>query len=127
MVSIDEMQAMLDDVAQAFPEEFFTRLNGGIILMPQAKRDRRKGAEGLYILGEYHSGGNLGRYIAIYYGSFERVYGHLSKERLAEQLDGTLKHEFTHHLESLSGERGLEIEDERFLADYLKRQSHRKD
>lgn len=125
MVSIDEMQAMLDDIAESLPHAFYTQLNGGIILMPQAKRDRRKGAEGLYILGEYYRGGNLGRYIAIYYGSFERVYGHLSKERLAEHLAGTLKHEFRHHLESLAGERGLEIEDEQFLADYLRRQARR--
>ena len=125
MISIDEMQAMLDGIAESLPEEFYTRLNGGIILMPQAKRDRRKGAESLFILGEYHNGGNLGRYITIYYSSFERVYGHLSKERLAEQLDGTLRHEFRHHLESLAGERGLEIEDEQFLADYLMRKVRR--
>ena len=126
MVSIDEMQTLLDDIAESLPGEFYTQLNGGIILMPQAKRDRRKGAEGLYILGEYYRGGNLGRYIAIYYGSFERVYGHLPKEQLAEQLAATLKHEFRHHLESLAGERGLEIEDELFLADYMRRQASRK-
>ena len=126
MVSIDEMQTLLDDIAESLPGEFYTQLNGGIILMPQAKRDRRKGAEGLYILGEYYRGGNLGRYIAIYYGSFERVYGHLPKEQLAEQLTATLKHEFRHHLESLAGERGLEIEDEHFLADYMRRQASQK-
>ncbi len=127
MVSIDEMQTMLDSIAEALPGAFYAQLNGGIILMPQAKRDRRKGAEGLYILGEYYRGGNLGRYIAIYYGSFERVYGNLPKEQLAEQLAATLKHEFRHHLESLAGERGLEIEDEQFLADYMRRQAYRKD
>ena len=52
MVSIYEMQTLLDDIAESLPGEFYTQLNGGIILMPQAKRDRRKGAEGLYILGE---------------------------------------------------------------------------
>ena len=125
MVSIDEMQTMLDGIAESLPDEFYTQLNGGIILMPQTKRDRRKGGEGLYILGEYYRGGNLGRYIAIYYGSFERVYGYLPKERLAEQLAATLKHEFRHHLESLAGERGLEIEDEQFLADYMHRQARK--
>lgn len=127
MVSIDEMQTMLDSIAEALPGEFYAQLNGGIILMPQTKRDRRKGAEGLYILGEYYRGGNLGRYIAIYYGSFERVYGNLPKEKLAEQLAATLKHEFRHHLESLAGERGLEIEDEQFLADYMRHQARQKD
>ena len=126
MISINEMQTMLDGIAESLPDEFYTQLNGGIILMPQAKRDRRKGGEGLYILGEYYRGGNLGRYIAIYYGSFERVYGYLSKEQLAEQLAATLKHEFRHHLESQAGERGLEIEDEQFLAGYMRRQAYRK-
>jgi len=64
-------------------------------------------------------------YIAIYYGSFERVYGHLSRESLKEQLAHTLKHEFTHHLESLAGERGLEIKDAKFLEDYLNRSGRR--
>lgn len=127
MVSIDEMQAMLDNIAETLPKEFYTQLNGGIILMPQAKRHQRAGAEGLYIMGEYYRGGNLGRYIAIYYGSFMRVHGHLTKERLAERLTSTLKHEFRHHLESLAGERGLEVEDEQFLAEYLRRQARGKE
>ena len=126
MVSIDEMQTMLEEIAGTFPREFFSKLNGGIILMPQAKRHDRTQAKGLYVLGEYYRGGNLGRYIAIYYGSFQRVHGHLPKDQLAEQLTSTLKHEFRHHLESLAGERGLEIEDERYLAEYLQRQAKEK-
>lgn len=124
MVSIDEMQLMLDNIAEELPKEFYIQLNGGIILMPQAKRHEKSGAAGLFILGEYYSGGNMGRYIAIYYGSFVRVYGQLTKEQLAGQLTSTLKHEFRHHLESLAGERGLEIEDEQFLKEYLRRQTH---
>jgi hypothetical protein len=121
------MQIMLDEIAEALPDEFYTQLNGGIILMPQAKRDLRSGAEGLYIMGEYYSGGNMGRYIAIYYGSFMRVYGYMLPEVLKEKLTGTLKHEFRHHLESLAGERGLEIEDEQFLAEYMSAQARRKE
>ncbi len=123
MISIDEMQALLDEIAQQMPEAFFERLNGGIVLLPQTKQDRRKGAEGLFIMGEYHRGGSMGRYIAIYYGSFTRVYGHLPKEELTGKLTDTLKHEFTHHLESLAGERDLEVEDERFLADYMSKRA----
>jgi hypothetical protein len=63
----------------------------------------------------------MGRYITIYYGSFSHVYGHLEKKALKEQLRETLKHEFTHHIESLAGERGLEIKDARYIADYLNR------
>ena len=120
MISIYEMQVMLDEIAETFPHEFFAQLNGGILLMPQAKPDRRPGAQGLYVLGEYCCGGSMGRYIAIYYGSFARVYGHLPPDELKERLTATLKHEFRHHLESLAGERSLIAEDEQFLADYIK-------
>ena len=119
MITIDEMQAMLDEIAETFPREFFAQLNGGIVLMPKAQPDRRPGAQGLYVLGEYYSGGSLGRYIAIYYGSLRGCTGAccpVSEERLA----ATLKHEFRHHLESLAGERSLIVEDEQFLADYIR-------
>jgi hypothetical protein len=72
----------------------------------------------LYTLGEYHHSYSMGRYITMYYGSFAVVYGHLSPEELKIRLRETLRHEFTHHLESLAGEKDLEIEDERQLARY---------
>lgn len=121
MISIEETEVMLDDIAAEFPEEFFRDLNGGIILLSEAKLNSKSSKNDLYILGEYYKGGAMGRYIAIYYGSFLHVFGHLKKESLREELERTLKHEFTHHLESLAGERGLEIKDARFLADYLNR------
>lgn len=121
MVSIDRMQEILEGLIDTLPEALFRELNGGVILLPNMKRNHRVPANDLYVLGEYHRGGNMGRYIAIYYGSFRRVYGHLDEERLAERLLHTLKHEFTHHLESLAGERGLEIEDEAFLRAYLEK------
>ena len=121
MISIEEMEAMLDEIATGIPQEFYRELNGGIILLPETKLNPLSRKNHLYILGEYHRGGNLGRYITIYYGSFSHVYGHLGKEALREQLTRTLKHEFTHHIESLAGERGLEIKDAQYLADYMER------
>ena len=121
MVSLDEMEEMLDEIAAGIPQEIYKELNGGIILLPEAKLNSISNKNDLYILGEYHKGGNMGRYITIYYGSFVHVYGHLGRESLKEQLKRTLKHEFTHHIESLAGERGLEIKDAQFLADYLNR------
>jgi hypothetical protein len=50
-----------------------------------------------------------------------RVFGHLDNEQLKKQLRKTLRHEFTHHIESLAGERGLEKKDAEFMARYLKR------
>ncbi len=117
MITIEETEKMLDDIANGFPNELYRELNGGILLLPQAKRN--PAGRNLYILGEYNKGGSLGRYIAVYYGSMIRVFGHLDKERFREELVRVLKHEFTHHVESLAGEKGLEIKDAQFLADYL--------
>ena len=124
MISIDEMEKMLDELASELPEEFYKELNGGIILLPETKFHNNKNADDLYILGEYHQEVSLGRYICIYYGSFLKVYGYLSKDKIRPQLRKVLRHEFRHHLESLAGERLLEIEDEQYILDYLKRYNH---
>lgn len=121
MITLEEMQTMLDEIADEFPKGIFDKLNGGIILLPQEKRNTRVKNGSLFILGEYYSGGNMGRYIAIYYGSFKRIFGHLSTENLRGQLIKTLKHEFVHHLESLAGEKDLIIEDQKYINNYLKR------
>lgn len=121
MVSIEEMEVMLDEISAELPQEIFKGLNGGILLLPQKKLHNESKADNLYILGEYHRDRTLGRFITIYYGSFALVYGDLPKERLKDEMRKTLKHEFLHHLEGLAGERDLEKEDALFIADYLKR------
>ena len=45
--------------------------------------------------------------------------------RQKEELRNVLIHEFTHHLESLVGERDLEIEDARELAKYKQRDARK--
>lgn len=120
MIPIDEMEIMLDEITAELPKDFFNALNGGIVLLPEQKLHPKSVGNDLYILGEYNHGGVFGRYIAIYYGSFERVYGHFSKAGLKEQLKSTIKHEFLHHLESMAGEKGLEIKDARDIQNYLK-------
>ncbi len=119
MVTIDEAEAMLDEVAQALPDEIFERLNGGIILRPEEKLSPHATSNNLYILGEYCSSKMLGRYILIYYGSFARIHGRLSPDDFREQLKKTLYHELTHHLESLAGEKDLEIKDAEKLREFL--------
>lgn len=121
MISLDEMEDMLDEIATELPKEIYKHLNGGIILLPDTKRNPLGRNNDLYIMGEYRIDGSMGRYITIYYGSFMRVFEDLPKELLKEQLAHTLKHEFTHHLESLAGERGLEVKDAQYMADYLNR------
>lgn len=118
MVSIDRVQALLDEICEEIPVEFFKYLNGGIYLLPGEKRNPI--GPDLLILGDYNHGGAMGRYIRIYYGSFMRVYGGLNEEQLKEQLREVLLHEFTHHLESLAGERSLEVKDRLFIEEYLR-------
>lgn len=116
MLSFDEVGNLLDGLAEEFPPEFYAELNGGICLLPEVKPNKEAGPD-LYIMGEYCRDA-MGRYINLYYGSFAAVYGELSDRELEDQLYETLAHEFTHHIESLAGERGLEIKDEEFLAEY---------
>ncbi|MDY3751186.1 metallopeptidase family protein [Christensenella minuta] len=118
-VTLDEMEQMLDELAEELPEAFFYGLNGGVVLLSQTERHPR-GQGGLYTLGCYFSGGEMGRYIAIYYGSFLRVFPGASREKIRRELRKTLRHEFRHHVESLCGENGLEVEDEVFLQNYLR-------
>jgi hypothetical protein len=117
MINRSEFEDMLDELACELPQEFYHSLNGGIIISEEAK-EHKESRGGLFVLGEYrHSA--LGRSIVIFYGSFKKVYGFLPRERLRAELRKTLRHEFRHHLESLAGERGLELEDEARLAQYL--------
>ena len=121
---------MLDDIAKDMPGDFYKELNGGIFLSPDTKlHPENQGdtaePENLYILGEYHNDrtgyGGLGRYIAIYYGSFAALYGNVSQARQKKELRRVLIHEFTHHMESLAGEYELEIKDAVQIEKYKRR------
>ena len=116
MVNMEEAGAMLDELAEELPAEFYRELNGGILLNPEAKRHPNE--PGLYIMGEYHTHHALGRYIVIYYGSFARLYGGLPPAHWKRELRHTLRHEFTHHVESLAGARDLERKDEERMERY---------
>jgi predicted Zn-dependent protease with MMP-like domain len=76
----------------------------------------------LYTLGDYHHDA-MGRYIFIYYGSLMNNYPHYTPVQLKTRLTELLLHEFTHHLESLAGEHGLEDKDKISIAEYKKQHS----
>jgi len=124
MYTIDDVADLLSDIVDEIPADFFKELNGGIILLDECKAHPASTGN-LFILGEYHRRHDMGRYICIYYGSFARLYPHLDMDALRKRLKDTLVHEFTHHLESLAGERGLEIQDKIRLHKY--RQLHKKE
>lgn len=115
---IEEVEILLEEIAEDIPHEFFKELNKGIILLPNYKlHPESRSKDKLYILGEYVRDFS-GRHITIYYGSYKQVYSGISRDRLREKLKDTLLHEFTHHLESLAGEKGLEIKDKIALDKY---------
>ena len=116
-LSFDEVGDLLDEMAEEFPEEFYQELNGGISLLPEAREDPQ--GENLYIMGEYCND-MMGKYINLYYGSFAALAEteDWTEEDWEDELYTTLSHEFTHHIEGLAGERGLEIKDELEMEQY---------
>ncbi|MCL2197457.1 MAG: metallopeptidase family protein [Defluviitaleaceae bacterium] len=118
MITFEEAEIILEEIAEALPSAIFDGLNGGYVLTPEVKMDKN----GLYILGHYHVQPNgLGRYITIYHGSIEAVYGNMNERGWRRKLKEVLHHELTHHLEHQAGDRSLEIQDEIDRAGYLRR------
>ena len=117
ILSFDQVGDLLDEMAEEFPQEFYADLNGGISLLPEAREDPE--GEDLYIMGEYCND-MMGRYIVLYYGSFAALAQQedWTEEDWEDELYTTLSHEFTHHMEGLAGERGLEIRDELEMEQY---------
>ena len=120
MITFDEAAEALDEIAQELPREIYADLNGGINLLPDEKFHPEGNGDDLYIMGEYCYN-NLGRYINIYYGSLTRVYPHLPAAKIKQKIADVLKHEFTHHLESLAGEKELAVKDTIDLEKYKRK------
>lgn len=118
MISLDEFEEMVLDIADTLPEEFYRELNGGVMVQPAHMRHPESVGNELSIMGQYVRHPHLGRYVVLYYGSFMAVYGHYDKEQLQVRVRKTILHEFRHHLESLAGEKGLEVEDAIQIAEY---------
>ena len=119
MLSFDEFEETLQSLAAEIPEKYYVDLNGGVHASPLWKiHPQSRGCE-LSILGEYHVEYGLGRFIVIYYGSFQHVYPNLADDVLRLEMKKVLEHELTHHLESLAGEKDLEIADAVQLMKYM--------
>lgn len=119
ILSFEDVGRYLDAAAEKFPKAFYAELNGGILLLPEVKCDPDYPPGELYIMGEFCRD-QMGQYINIYYGSFAALaqQERWTQEEWEEELYSTLAHEFTHHIEGLAGERGLEIKDEAFMEEY---------
>ena len=112
MLTIDEVNDLLDDMADSFPEALFDGLNGGVNLLEEAVPDEEFPEGELYILGEYCEDA-LGRYINLYYGSFAALAEQEGWDRRTweDELYTTLSHELTHHMESRGGLHALDDRD----------------
>ena len=108
MLTFEEAQEAITQIADNIPPEILKGLNCGIVLLPEIITDN----DGLLVLGMYHIEPlGLGRYVTIYYGSIMEAYGYLPSPAFKEKLKDVLYHELVHHLESLAGDRSLEIQD----------------
>ena len=121
MISFEEFEQMVAEITETLPEEFFRELSGGVMVKEEQKIHPQSVGTELNIMGEYRRHPQLGRFVVIYYGSFAVVWKYAGVEELRERVRKTILHEFRHHLESLAGERDLEVEDAVRLAEYRKR------
>lgn len=121
MISFDRMQALLGEIIDEVPEVFFRELNGGIRLIDEAIIAPEAVDGDVYIMGEYCED-DLGCCILIYYGSFCEAFFDADESAILAELRETLLHEFTHHIEALAGEYGLEEKDAAAIAAYLREQ-----
>ncbi len=122
MITLERFEEIVFELAETLPEDFFRELNGGVMVRERCLLHPEAQEHDLFIMGEYHRDRYLGRFIVLYYGSFMQCYGYLEEEGLRPLIRKVLLHEFRHHLESLAGERDLEIEDEIEISRYKARQ-----
>lgn len=109
ILTIDEVYDILDELAEEIPPALFESLNGGILLLEDEVPDPEAG-EDVFVMGEY-CWDELGRYINLYYGSFAAVLYDEPREVWVDELRTTLRHELTHHVEGMAGDRSLEYKD----------------
>ena len=128
MISTEEYKAIISDLMDELPEEFFRELTGGVIMsealvIPDYARDND-----LYTLGQYQVCYGL-RQIVMLKGSFDRLYPQADMAQAREILRGVLRHEFRHHIEFLGGihnSSSLEAEDERKKQEFITRYSYKR-
>ena len=123
MISTEEYKAIISDLMDELPEEFFRELTGGVILSEALVIPDYARGDDLYTLGHYQVCYGV-RQIVMFKGSFDRLYPQADAAQAREILRGVLRHEFRHHIEFLGGihnSSSLEAEDARQKQAYLAR------
>ena len=121
MISTEEYKAIVSDLMDELPEEFFRGLSGGVIVSEALVIPDYARGNDLYAMGHYQVCSGI-RQIVMFKGSFDRVYPQADAREAKERLRGILRHEFRHHVEAMGGIRNsssLEAEDERKKQAYL--------
>lgn len=127
MISLEEFETTVLEITDTFPEDFFRELNGGVMVREGSRIHPAAEDHDLFVMGEYHCDRYLGRFIVLYYGSFVQCCWGCTEADVRERIRKVLLHEFRHHLESLAGERDLEIEDAAAIARYRSRRAAREE
>ena len=125
MISFEVFEDVTYEITDTFPEVFFRELNGGVMVREYSRLHPAALDHDLLVWGAYPQDRYLGRIIVLYYGSFVNCFT-CSDEELRVQIRKVLLHEFRHHLESLAGERDLELEDVAELTQYRARKAESK-
>lgn len=116
-MTFERFQTLLAEMVDEIPDEFLEGLQG-VHALPEAKLE--PDFQDVYRMGEYLDPGpesflggseGLGRHVALYYGSFEKIAETEPEFDWEDELWETLTHELRHHVESLAGDVSL-IEDD---------------
>ena len=124
-MTTDDYNKIIAELMDELPQDFFRKLNGGVIVSDSIMVPDYAKADDLYAMGQYLVYSGI-RQIVMYKGSFDRVYPNASSDEAKSILRSVLRHEFRHHLESLGGifnSDSLKAEDDRKKAEYLSRHS----
>ena len=144
-MTFEQFQAVVEEMVGEIPDEFMRGLPQGVQF--QAVVEEMVGEipdefmledaypeedyDDVWRLGEYldpgpedflGAGEGLGRHVALYYGSFQLVAEGDPEFDWEEEIWETLTHELRHHVESLAGDMGLILEDERLTDDFKRRE-----
>lgn len=121
MITIEEYGAIVSELMDELPDEFFRELSGGVIVSESVAIPDYAQGNDLYTLGKYQIFSRV-RQITMFKGSFDRVYPRADVAEARRILRGVLRHEIRHHLESLGGihdASSLEAADERDKQAYI--------
>ncbi len=123
MITIEEYSAIVSELIDELPGEFFEELSGGVLVSESVEIPDYAQGNDLYTLGKYQVFSRI-RQVTMFKGSFDRAYPQADTDQARRILRGVLRHEMRHHLEYLGGVHdasSLEAADEQEKQAYLSR------